>query len=47
MFYKVFGSLIVITFFYNSKKQKIKNLQTTEYVDIWDDIYKLDDIKDF
>ena len=47
MFYKVFGSFIIITYFYTRKNKKIKNLQTTEYIDLWDDIYELDDLKDF
>lgn len=42
MFYKVFVSLVVFTFFYTRKNKKIQNLQTTEYLDLWDDIYDLD-----
>jgi hypothetical protein len=46
MFYKVFGSLIIITYFYTSKTKKIQHLQTTQYLDLWDDLdnsYELDD----
>lgn len=52
MFYKVFGSIIIISYFYTRKK-KIKNYQTTEYINLWDDldnlddIYELNDLKDF
>ena len=42
MFYKVFGSFIVITFFYTRQNKQTHTFQTTEYIDIWDDLYDLD-----
>ena len=36
MFYKIFSSFIIITYFYSFNNKKILNLQTTEYIDLWD-----------
>lgn len=36
MFYKIIGSFIIITYFYSFNNKKIQNLQTTEYIHLWD-----------
>ena len=44
MFYKIFGSFILFTYFYTFNKKFIhKKSQTPEYIDLWDNFSDSDD----